>query len=131
MRYIKRFLLFLENSNIKYSGNFTTLHDGWRIGYSDYNTNETIQIDDEFLFSVAFHIFGMDEEDPWTFDYNGLKTMCEIKGNLNQYNYIKEKIKKVMNRIISDNLDYELGCDLKYKYVEDEFGQIIIRYDKH
>jgi hypothetical protein len=39
MRYIKRFLLFLENSNIKYSGNFTTLHDGWRIGYSDYKNH--------------------------------------------------------------------------------------------
>lgn len=90
---------------------------------------KTIHIDDEFLFSVAFHIFGIDDEDPWTFDYNGLKNMCIIKGNLNQYNYIKDKMVNVMNRIISDNLDYELGCDLKYKYVEEEFGQIITRHD--
>lgn len=99
--------------------------------YKKNTDNIKMKIDDEFLFSVAFHIFGIDEEDPWTFDYNGLKTMCEIKGNLKQYNYIKEKIQKVMARIIYDNLDYELGCELKYKYVEDEFGQNIIRYDKN
>ena len=92
------------------------------------NNNKTkLVIDDKLLHYASNIIFGMDDEDPWHYDYDYLKLICEKSGHINHYEYIKNKMEFVMKRIIDDKLDYDLGIDLKYKYVEEEFGQKVIR----
>ena len=92
--------------------------------------NDIIIIDTELLYISVFKIFGMDDEDPWYYDYNSLKKLCNLRNENDKFLYLKERIEKIMRRIIDENLDYDLGHEIKYKYAEEEFGQKIIRFDK-
>lgn len=81
--------------------------DEFRINNDPNDIN--IIIDSELLYSVIFRIFGMDDEDPWYYDYKYMKKLCSLYGFPNNYEYIKNKIEKIMKRIIDENLDYDLG----------------------
>ena len=91
--------------------------------------NDIIIIDDELLYACIFLIFGMSDDDPWYLNYDSLKIICKLY-NYNNYEYIKIRMSKIMKRIIDENLDYDLGHEIKYKYAEEEFEQKIIRFDK-
>jgi hypothetical protein len=86
-----------------------------------------IDISDELLYNLGWAIFGIDDDDPWYFNYDYLKGLCLKLNESEKYDFIKNKMEKVMSRIISDKLDYITGQELKYKYVEEEFGKKIIR----
>lgn len=89
--------------------------------------NTKFEISDELLYNLAWGIFGIDENDPWYFNYDYLMGLCVKLNESEKYDFIKSKMEKVMSRIISDNLDYIEGQILKYKYVEDEFGKKIMK----
>jgi hypothetical protein len=96
-----------------------------RFANSDESNN--FEISDELLYNLAWGIFGIDDNDPWYFNYDYLKGLCINLNELDKYDIIKAKMSRVMDKIISDKLDYITGQELKYKYVEDEFGKKIIR----
>ena len=93
------------------------------------NKKTSILIDNKLLHTSIFLIFGIDDEDPWSYDYNKLKYICELYNYPHHYEYIKLNIEILMKRIIDENLDYDLGQDIKYQYAEEIFGQKIIRFD--
>jgi len=92
---------------------------------NEFKSNN-FEISDE-LFNLAWGIFGIDDNDPWYFNYDYLKGLCINLNELDKYDIIKAKMSRVMDKIISDKLDYITGQELKYKYVEDEFDKKIIR----
>jgi hypothetical protein len=91
------------------------------------NIETSNKISDEFLSVLAWSIFGIDDEDPWSFNFNSLKDKCDSYLESNNYQYIKLKMEKVIKRLLEEDLDYETGQDIKYKYVEEEFSQKVTR----
>jgi hypothetical protein len=94
---------------------------------NEYNNipNSIIKIDDILLYLITESIFGIDEYDPWSFNYKTLEILCNAYDESNNFNYIKYKVEKVM--MMMYKLDYEVGHKLKYNLIENEFGQKVVK----
>lgn len=85
--------------------------------------NSILRINDKLLYLIAESIFGIDEYDPWSFNYKTLSLLCDAYDELDNFEYIKNKIDKVMSLLVK--MDYEKGHSVKYGLLEDEFKQKI------
>ena len=86
-------------------------------------SGDVLFINNTLLYLIGESIFGIDEYDPWSFNYETLKLLCDAYGELNNFNYIKTKIENVMKLVIK--MDYDKGHLVKYDLLEREFKQRI------
>ena len=87
------------------------------------NNIPNIKVNNKLLYLVGESIFGIDENDPWSFNYNKLKLLCDAYGEMDKYEYIKSKVEKVM--LLINRMDYERGHLVKWDLLENEFIQKI------